>query len=51
MKFKTQSEMFLHIWSTRPHVSELTGKPLLHIGHFKWGWQFTRASKGKLPKL
>ena len=50
MKFKTQSEMFLHIWSTRPHISELTGKPLLHIGYFKWRWQFLHVlAKGSYP--
>jgi hypothetical protein len=40
MIFKTQKEMLLWIWGNRPHVSELTGEPLLPKGHYKWYWQF-----------
>jgi len=28
--------MFIWIWETREHKSELTGSPLYPIGHFKW---------------
>ena len=38
--FKNKKELFNYIWETRPHVSELTGKPLLPKGHMKWHWQF-----------
>jgi hypothetical protein len=37
---KDQKMLFEHIWETREHVSELTGKPLLPKGNFKWHWQF-----------
>ena len=46
MKFKNQKEMFLWIWETRPHFSELSGKPLLPITNWKWHWQFLHV----LPK-
>jgi hypothetical protein len=46
MKFKTQKEMFDWIWEYRPHISELSGQPLLPKGHFKWHWQFLHV----LPK-
>ena len=50
MKFKTQMEMFKWIWENRPHVSELTGKPLLHIGNYRWHWQFLHVlPKGSYP--
>lgn len=45
-KFKNQNEMFNWIWENRPHISELTGDPLLPKGHFKWHWQFLHV----LPK-
>ena len=45
-KFKNQMEMFKWIWSNRPHVSELTGEPLLPFGHPQWHWQFLHV----LPK-
>lgn len=48
MKFKTQKEMFQWIWDNRPHVSELSGKPLLPKGHFKFHWQYLHVlSKGQ----
>lgn len=51
MIFKTQSKLFDHIWNTRSHVSELTGKPLLPKGHFQWIWQFSHIlPKGSYPK-
>ena len=40
MKFKTLTQLYNHIWETRPHISELSDRPLLHKGHFKWRWQF-----------
>ena len=33
-------DLFNEIWEEREHISELTGKDLLHKGHFKWHWQF-----------
>lgn len=33
-------KLFIEIWNEREHVSYLTGKPLLPIGHPKWHWQF-----------
>ena len=48
--FKNQRELFNHIWETRPHVSELSGKPLLPKGHFQWHWQFLHIlPKGSYP--
>lgn len=38
--------MFNWIWENRPHLSEVSGKPLLPKGHFKWHWQFAHI----LPK-
>ena len=38
--------MFNWIWENRPHVSEVSGKPLLRKGHFQWHWQFAHV----LPK-
>lgn len=45
-KFKNQKEMFMYIWNSRPHISELSGDPLLPIGHWQWHWQFIHV----LPK-
>lgn len=51
MKFKNQKELFEHIWETRPHVSELSGKQLLPKGSFQWHWQFLHVlPKGSYPK-
>lgn len=51
MNFKNQKELFDYIWETRPHVSELSGKPLLPKGHLKWHWQFLHVlGKGTYPK-
>jgi hypothetical protein len=33
-------KIFIEIWNERPHVSELSGKELLPIGHPQWHWQF-----------
>lgn len=52
MKFKTQNELFDYVWETREHISELTGRPLLPKGHFKWHWQFLHVlSKGSYPSM
>lgn len=46
-----QSQLFNSIWEERPHVSELTGKPLLPRGHPQWHWQFLHVlPKGSYPK-
>jgi serine/threonine protein kinase len=50
MTFKNQGELFDYIWESRPHISELSGKPLLPKGHFKWHWQFLHIlPKGSYP--
>lgn len=42
--------MFEYVWETRPHISELSGKPLLPKGNFKWHWQFLHVlPKGSYP--
>ena len=52
LTFKNQKEMFEYIWETRPHISELSGKPLLQKGHFKWHWQFLHVlSKNSYPSM
>ena len=33
-------KIFIEIWKERPHVSQLSGKPLHPMGHLKWHWQF-----------
>lgn len=51
MEFKNQLKMFNWIWENRPHFSQLSGKPLLPKGHFKWHWQFLHVlPKGSYPK-
>lgn len=48
----TQKEMFLEIWQERPRVSEVSGKPLLPIGDFKWHWQICHVlGKGPFPRF
>lgn len=50
MKFKNQKELFEYIWETRPHVSDVSGLPLLPKGHFKHHWQFAHVlAKGHYP--
>lgn len=52
MEFKNQKELFDWIWEDRPHVSEVSGRPLLPKGHFKWHWQFAHVlNKGRFPSL
>jgi hypothetical protein len=49
---KNQKELFRYIWETRPHVSEVSGKPLLEPHEFKWHWQFAHIlNKGRFPSL
>lgn len=51
-KIKNQRELFDQIWSERPHLSEVSGKPLLYKGHSLWHWQFAHVlSKGAYPSL
>lgn len=49
-KYKNQKEMFLDIWENRPHISEISGEPLLPINHSKWYFQFMHIlAKGHYP--
>lgn len=41
--------MFLWLWEKKAHISELSGKPLLPQGHFKWHWQFLHVLGGTYP--
>lgn len=51
MQFKTKKELFQYVWQTRPHVSELSGKPLFNPGHFQFVWQFLHVlPHGTYPK-
>lgn len=51
MRLKNLSQLFDYVWETRPHVSELSGKPLLPKGHFQWHWQMLHLlSKNTYPK-
>ncbi len=46
-----QNQLFKEIWNERPHVSELSGDPLLPPGHFQHHWQFLHVlPKGTYPK-
>ena len=48
--FKSQKELFMHVWNSRTHVSELTGKPLLPKSNFQHHWQFLHIlAKGTYP--
>ena len=50
MEFKNQKEMFEWIWGNRPHVSEISGQPLLPKTDWQWHWQFGHLlSKGTFP--
>ena len=50
-QFKNQSELFNYIWDTRPHFSEVSGKPLLEPNALKWHWQFAHIlAKGQYTK-
>jgi len=51
MKFKNQQQLFEHIWENRPHVSEVSGKPLLNKNNYAFHWQFCHIlSKGAYPE-
>ncbi len=51
-KFKNQIELFEWIWENRPHVSEISGKPLLPKGNMFWHHQFLHVlSKGAYPSM
>lgn len=51
MAFRNQKEMFLWIWDSRPHFSEVSGLPLLPYGHSRWHWQFCHIlPKGSYPR-
>jgi len=46
-----QAQLFNEIWEERPHISELTGLPLLPKGHSQWHWQFLHVlNKGTYTK-
>lgn len=43
-------KLFLEIWNERPHVSEISGRPLLYPQHPQWHWQFAHIlGKGAYP--
>lgn len=49
---RTEMDVFLELWEERPHVSELSGLPLLPKGNIKWHFQFLHVlPKGKFPSL
>lgn len=49
-KEPTKTDLFDHIWATRPHVSEVSGKPLFEKGHKFWHWQFSHLLTGNYSK-
>lgn len=52
IKSTGELKMFNEIWNERPHVSELTGEPLLPKGHIRWHWQFAHVlNKGRFPSM
>lgn len=47
MKVTGEKKLFEEIWQERPHVSQVSGKPLLPDFHKLWHWQFAHVrSKG-----
>ena len=47
----TQKQLFKEIWQERPHISEISGKPLYPIEHSQWHWQFAHVlNKGRYTK-
>lgn len=47
MKVTGEKKVFEEIWGERPHVSQVSGKPLLPEYHKLWHWQFAHCrSKG-----
>lgn len=52
MQFKSLKELFNYVWETRPHVSEISGDPLLPKGHSQWHFQMMHLlSKNTYPKF
>ena len=50
MEFKTKKELYEYIWNNRPHVSEVSGLPLLYPNHFQFHWQFAHVlNHGRYP--
>lgn len=51
MEFKSKKELYRYVWENRPHVSEVSGKPLFPPNHFKFHWQFAHIlNHGRYPK-
>lgn len=49
-QIKTIKQLFEHVWETRDHKSEISGKDLLPKGHSLWHWQFAHVlSKQAYP--
>ncbi len=49
---KGEMKVFVRIWNSRPHVSELSGKTLLPLSDPKWHWQFRHVlNKLRFPSL
>lgn len=47
---KGQKALFEEIWEERPHISEVSGRPLLARGHWQWHHQFAHIlGKGAYP--
>jgi len=52
MNFKNQEKLFMHVWNTRKHVSEISGKNLDTVPDFLFFNCFMHIlSKGKYPKF
>jgi len=48
--FRTQREMFEHIWNTRPHICLFTGSNLDLVPKYQWSWIFMHIlRKGSYP--
>lgn len=51
MEFKNQTDLFNHVWNTRKHISEISGKNLYPPGHWLFFHQFAHVlSKGAFPR-
>ena len=51
MRFKNQKELFEWVWETRPHRSEISGKPLVYPNQPFHVWQFAHVlGKGAYPR-
>lgn len=52
LKGRSEIDVFNEIWDERPHVSELSGKPLLPKGHILWFKQFLHVvNKGRFDSV